>query len=116
MNRRGLRFQTVHERTSQNMRAIQGQSKREAYWRGIGQGSAFFLLGSVVMGLNLQKAGAGSLFGAFQALPTWVWVIGGGLCSFGISWAIYNLLLLIALVRASKQVSEDGNLPGESTN
>lgn len=116
MNRRNMRFEMVHERASRNMGALRGQSKKETYWRAIGQGGAFFLVGTVIMGLNLQKVGGESLFADFQALPTWVWIIGGGLCSFGFCWVLYNVLLLIALARANRQLSADGNLPDESTN
>ena len=100
MSRRNVRFQMVHERASRNMRVVQGRSKKETYLSGIGQGVIFLFIGCLILGLNIQKVGNPSIIIDLQALPTWVWMLGGGLSSFGICWIIRNIWLFVTLVRA----------------
>lgn len=109
MSRRYFRQEMMHNRTVRNLSALRGMGRKELYLRGIGQGIVFLLIGLVILGLNIANAGQASLFADLQALPPWVWVLGGGVGSFGLCWAIRNAWQFFSVVKSNARTPEEAN-------
>lgn len=113
--RRRFQEQMVQDRASRNMRAIRRMGGKEIYLRGIGQGIVFLLISLVILGLNIQNAGQPSFIADLQALPSWVWVFGGGIGSFGLCWAIRNAWQFVSFIKHKGRILDDGSVPDRAT-
>lgn len=114
MSRRYFRQQMARDRAVRNMGALRGMSSKETYLRGIGQGVIFLLIGLVILGLNIQNAGKPSFIADLQALPAWVWGLGGGIGSFGFCWTIKNAWQFASLVKPGGRASEGASTPDKT--